>query len=630
MSQYAWILDGMPVGVWVGSVPNGEAAYVNAAFSEIMGMGAVEGADIEAAPDAYGIFTLGGDHYPVSKLPFSQVVASGKSVSVDDIVIRRRDGTAVNVRAFGHPVRDAGGHLTHVIVAFTDITKEVRAERDRQTVEARLTLAVDHAPIVIWTADTQGVVGLSAGAGLKALGVKSGELVGKSVFDLYADHPTIPGFLRRALAGESLSYTVELGPVIFDTYVTPLRDERGNVMGVTALSHDVTEIRKLQAAAIQSDRAVAMGTLAASVAHEINNPLTYVLSHLNNAKEQLEKLQATLGSSSMPEEIAVALKACETSLSTAEQGAERMATITRELRTFSHPDGGDPALVDMRRVVDSVLRLVRKEVEADASLGLRLEPVPAVLGNEPRLVQVTLNLLMNARQAVENQEDRRILIATRTSQGQVFLEIADSGRGIPDSDRERVFDPFVTTKAIGEGSGLGLFVCRNIVRSLGGQITVARSELGGALFTVSLPGAGAVVSEAPRSSSNPRQSGAISARILIVDDETLVAEVLEQQLKLAGFDASSVHDGSEALRLLLSDARFDLVFCDLMMAGMTGMALAAELERKAPEQARKVVYMTGGAFTPQARAFLALHQHNHIDKPFDIVKEAQRRLSQLR
>jgi CheY-like chemotaxis protein len=246
------------------------------------------------------------------------------------------------------------------------------------------------------------------------------------------------------------------------------------------------------------------------------------------------------------------------------------------------------------------------------------------------LVQVTLNLLMNARQAVENQEDRRILIATRTSQGQVFLEIADSGRGIPDSDRERVFDPFVTTKAIGEGSGLGLFVCRNIVRSLGGQITVARSELGGALFTVSLPGAGAVVSEAPRSSSNPRQSGAISARILIVDDETSVAEVLEQQLKLAGFDASSVHDGSEALRLLLSDARFDLVFCDLMMAGMTGMALAAELERKAPEQARKVVYMTGGAFTPQARAFLALHQHNHIDKPFDIVKEAQRRLSQLR
>src|SRR5262249_27117925 len=150
-----------------------------------------------------------------------------------------------------------------------------------------LSLAVNHAPIVIWTADTNGVVTLSEGAGLASLGIKSGQLVGQNLFEIYRDHPTIPGYIRRGLSGESFWYTVEVDKVVYDTWLTPLRNVSGAIIGIAGLSKDVSEIRNLQSNAIQNDRVIALGTLAASVAHEINNPLTYMLGNLDLLLETL-------------------------------------------------------------------------------------------------------------------------------------------------------------------------------------------------------------------------------------------------------------------------------------------------------------------------------------------------------
>src|SRR6185295_10798713 len=121
-----------------------------------------------------------GRLFSVDRLPFSRALAAGAPVVDDDMVIHRPDGRRVNLRAFARPVRGEGGEISHVIVAFIDITREVKAEAERDTMEGRLALAVNHAPIVIWTADTQGVVTLSEGAGLQALGVASGQLVGQN------------------------------------------------------------------------------------------------------------------------------------------------------------------------------------------------------------------------------------------------------------------------------------------------------------------------------------------------------------------------------------------------------------------------------------------------------------------
>jgi PAS domain S-box-containing protein len=238
-----WILETLPVGLWVARVPDGRVAYANPEFQRILGMEAVEGSSIQDAPATYKIFTRDGRPYPAERLPFSRVVATRRSVMVDDIVIHRADGRKLAIRAYGFPAFDAAGALSHVGVAFLDISAEVDAKAERERMQTRLALAVDNAPIVIWATDRHGVITLSEGAGLAALGVASGALVGKNVFDLYKDHPDIPRFIRRGLAGEAFSYTVRLGDIVYDTWMTPIRDASGSLAGIAALSHDVSEMR---------------------------------------------------------------------------------------------------------------------------------------------------------------------------------------------------------------------------------------------------------------------------------------------------------------------------------------------------------------------------------------------------
>src|SRR5690606_18390891 len=170
----SWLIEALPAGVWVGSVPDGNVTFTNATFERIMGTLPVPEADITAAPQVYGIFDRTGRPYPIELLPFSQVVATKSAVEIDDIVIHRPDGQKIPVRAFGQPSFDAQGNLSQVVIAFFDISREVHAEQQRQETEARLRFAVNNAPIVVWTADTQGTILLSEGAGLSALGMKSG------------------------------------------------------------------------------------------------------------------------------------------------------------------------------------------------------------------------------------------------------------------------------------------------------------------------------------------------------------------------------------------------------------------------------------------------------------------------
>jgi len=167
------------MGVWVARAPDGAVEYVNRAFQVIVGVDAVETSRIKDTPGTYGIYDRNGNPYPVEQLPFSRVLSSRGPVETDDIVIHRRSGEKVNVRAFGVPVQGPSGEITHVIVAFIDNTKQVEAERQRDTMETRLSLIVNHAPLAIWAADRTGVVTLSEGAGLASMGVNRVSSLGK-------------------------------------------------------------------------------------------------------------------------------------------------------------------------------------------------------------------------------------------------------------------------------------------------------------------------------------------------------------------------------------------------------------------------------------------------------------------
>ncbi len=630
-----WILELLPVGVWTAKAPSGEVAYANPEFQRIMGMPAVETSKIGDAPATYGIFDLAGRPYPVERLPFSRVVATGGPASVDDLVIHRSDGRKVNVRAFGYPVRDGGGALTHVIVAFIDVTKELQAIAGREQTESRMAFAINHAPIVLWCADAKGTVTLSEGAGLASLGVKSGQLVGANLFELYRDHPSIAGYLRRGLAGETLAYTVQVGEAIYDSWLTPILDASGAVTGVTGLSRDVSEIRKLQTNAIQNDRAIALGTLAASLAHEINNPLTYMLGHLEFVGQSLGRIEQSLHE--LPEaqraEWGALAEELRRSLEPVQAGTRRIADITRELRTFSRPGAAESDRADARSVVRSVLKLVGKELEARAILQVDLHETSLVRADASKLVQVVLNLLVNAMQALsgEGPTENRIWVSSGNEGDRVVIEVSDNGPGVPPDQRERIFEPFVTTKEIGQGSGLGLFVCRNIVQGFSGLVTVDDRPGGGARFRVLLP----AVREASAPVLPPAEAGTDSKApssnlVLVIDDDPIVANTLSRQLAAAGYRVEVESDAARAIERLVSRGDVDLVFCDLMMKDLSGMDLLETLTGRAPAQAAKVVFMTGGAFTPRARAFRERHADRCVDKPFDILGEVARRLRERR
>jgi two-component system cell cycle sensor histidine kinase/response regulator CckA len=629
--------DELPLGIWVARAPTGDVLYTNQAFRTIMGMEAVGSADIAAAPAVYGIFDREGKLYPVENLPFSVALARGEPVVVDDLVIHRGDGSRVWVRAFANPVRDAQGVVRHVVIAFTDITAEVKAVVERAEIEKHLAVAIHHAPVLLFMMDRDAVLTTADGALRDVLERGRGAMVGRSLLQTYKDHPTVPGNIRRALAGETVSYSLEVQGLVLDVWLGPVRDAAGALAGAIGVCTDVTESRRLQTRIIQDDRIRAMGTMAASVAHEINNPLTYVLAGLEEANLELEGLSTDLGALMGPQGNGVVVSAAlnrigrlREYLAPALAGTQRIRQVTSDLRTFTRPNDERLAPIAIDTIVRSVLKLVGKEIEARASLVEEIGVSPVVLANEARLVQVLVNLLMNAWQALPAADPAHQVIGVRTGthDSQALIEIWDSGPGVPSQLREQVFEPFVTTKDVGTGTGLGLFVCRNIIRSLRGQITAHDAPGGGALFRIVLPPTtqpALVPAAAPAVGAGPKSS-VRRARILIIDDDAIVAGALASRFAADAFDVRTVFDGRQGLDILLTDDRLDLAYCDIMMKDFSGIDLHEALQRQSPGRLSKVVFMTGGAFTGEAQAFMDRRGDALVQKPFDILADARRRV----
>ena len=365
---------------------------------------------------------------------------------------------------------------------------------------------------------------------------------------------------------------------------------------------------------------MSVGRLAAGVAHEINNPLSYLVGNIQFTTARLACVRAALdGEPGARKEAQGALDEIAPALADAAEGAARVAHIVRGLKTFSQGDDDHRAAVQVSRAMAQALDMVEHEIRPRARLVRQLGDAPAVVANEMRLSQVFLNLLINAVQAIpEGALDRHTITASvgTDERGWAYAEVQDTGAGIAPEVRGRIFDPFFTTKAQGQGTGLGLSISQGIVASFGGTIEVA-SELGkGAVFRVRLPPSPACGAGAPPEVHEAAPELAAS-RVLIVDDEPMVALALKRLLKRE-HEVTAVNEARSALARILTGERFDLVLCDLMMPGMNGMELYQELLASAPEQAEKVIFMTGGAFTAATEAFVELHRDRFVSKPVDL------------
>jgi signal transduction histidine kinase len=374
-----------------------------------------------------------------------------------------------------------------------------------------------------------------------------------------------------------------------------------------------SEQRKMQEQLLISERMASVGTLAAGVAHEINNPLAALIANLEFTLEELTRLERENPRSS---EIKAPLE-------DAREAADRVRMIVRDLKVFSR--SGDEERcgpVDVTQVLESSLRMAWNEIRHRARLERDYgQDVPAVWGNESRLGQVFLNLLVNAAQALPEgrTDENEIRVVTRAVEGRVTVQIRDTGGGIPPEVLPRIFDPFFTTKPAGVGTGLGLAICHRIVTGLGGTIGVGSQPGQGTSFKVTLP-----IRPGPRdrTGTNPAlpvvPSGQrVRGKILVIDDEPMINSILRRMLG-RDHEVSTATSVREALDRLKVGERFDLILCDLMMPEMTGMDLHTELLRSDPPLAERLVFMTGGAFTPASREFLDRVLNARIEKPFDV------------
>jgi signal transduction histidine kinase len=364
------------------------------------------------------------------------------------------------------------------------------------------------------------------------------------------------------------------------------------------------ERRSMQEQLLLSERLASLGLLAASVAHEINNPLASLLANLQYVSHALEEWAAR-----------TRLQEPHKALEDALLCARRIQDITRDIKVFSRPDESHYGPTDVHRVLDSSLRMAWNHIFPRARITKDYGHLPPVLGNEARLGQIFLNLLINAAQAIPegDREAHEIRVVTRQEGPQrVRVEVRDTGHGIAPELRERIFDPFFTTKPAGVGTGLGLAICRRLITELGGEIGVESEPGRGTSFHVRLQVAqgGQVAEIIPLSPGRAR-------KVLVVDDERVVGRALQRLLGRT-HEVVVMDRGREALEHLASGHRYDAILCDLMMPELSGPQLHAALEQRVPEQARRMIFMTGGAFTEEARGFLAAVGLPCVDKPVDM------------
>ena len=381
-----------------------------------------------------------------------------------------------------------------------------------------------------------------------------------------------------------------------------IRDSNGAPVRLTGTVTDVTERKALESRLVAADRMIAAGTLAAGVAHELNNPLAYVMANI----EMLGRNTGDVAS----------LKA---HLETMADGTRRMRDIIRDLQTFSRPEEDRRRAVDLRPVIESAMRMVSNELRHRARIETDFGDAPLVLANESRLGQVFINLLLNAAHAIPDEPgfEGVIRVSTRVGDsGEAIATVSDNGVGIAPAMLARIFDPFFTTKPVGRGTGLGLAVSHGIVTALGGRIEVESTPGAGSTFRIVLPR----MVDAPRDAETPAPAPGVVARgtrVLVVDDEHLLRRTMKKILESHGFEVSTAASGREGLELAKT-SRFDVVLCDLMMPDVSGMDVHAELARTHPTMADRFIFVTGGAFTERAAAYVEGAGLPKVEKPFEL------------
>ena len=578
--------------------------------------------------------------------PLSDLVAAESRPIIEDVIgtPAQAPRELVGLRCDGshYPLEVASRFLrfeqrTVQVTTARDITSRKAAEAALRRSERNFRTMIERSPDAI-ALYRDGAFIFANHALCKFFGVKGPDaLLGQSVhaFVHGDDRDSIIEGIRRIERGAATDRPVVRRFIRVDgsvrvAEVVALPLDFGGEPAVLAIGRDVTARKEMEVQLAAADRMASIGMLASSVAHEVNNPLTFVLCNLEGVVEDMLDLPDP--TEDLDEETFDDFLG---RLHDSIDGVKRVRDIVRSLRTLSRFEDDAPGRANINVAVHTALRMAGAELRYRARIVEALGEVPLVRGSQGRLCQVVINLLVNAAHAIPTGRPREneVGVHTRLDGHTVVLEVRDTGRGIESDAISHIFEPFFTTKNPGDGTGLGLSICRNIVEASDGQISV-RSQLGvGTCVTVALPMAAPVAPAEPISKPErapPALPDAPKLRVLLVDDDSRVLETLQRHV-LRGHDVTALDSAERARGLLADDTRFDAIVCDIMMPGTSGLDFYRDICAWKPEIATKFVFMTAGAVTPESRAFLEETAHPCLDKPFsrDELLDAIRALDAL-
>jgi len=407
------------------------------------------------------------------------------------------------------------------------------------------------------------------------------------------------------------------GTVIDDRYEFELSDQRAFSVSQRTTSdggfviawRDVTEQRATEQelvtrreTAFQNEKLSALGQLLAGVAHELNNPLSVVLGHAMMLKEEVTDTEALDG------------------IDKISRSAERCAKIVKTFLAMARQKPAQLERCNLNDIIEMSLEIASYSMrKSGIDIVLQLgENLPPVLIDEDQVTQVFINLMINAEQALGDKASPMLKISTfHDDDDRIVARVSDNGPGIADEQKLRIFEPFYTTKAVGEGTGVGLALSHRIISSHEGHLSVSDSELGGATFVVSLP---ASVDNQAQQSNDVSTSASYTMRALLVEDEPDVSDMMQKLLASMNVEVTSAINAEAGLELLEADSDYSVILCDLRMPGMGGLGMLREVESRWPALSSRFVFVTGDAISDDVKSIRKNSNQHLIEKPVSPVE----------
>src|SRR3989449_1818844 len=590
-ARFTELFESLQEGIYI-TTPDGAILDVNPALVRMLGYDSKEDVLKRQVPE---IFVDRTELKIVKDQIEHQPMIQGR-----EITLIRKDGTSIVCLNTATAVRDNGGHVVRYQGALMDITERREMERRLHQQQEFARRLVDNFPDLILVLD--------AASHYTFVSPRCKEVLGYDVEDTQQmefggrthpeDLPAVLSLYKDIIAGKQIFASLEIRVrhkqgewrrIRFN--FSPLSDEKGNIEGVVLSGRDVTDLKRLEEQLIQAEKLAAMGQMLAGVAHELNNPLTAILGVTELLRERPGADEST-----------------RRQLELTHRQARRAARIVQNLLEFSRPASPQKKPLDLNNILERTLQLHehslrRNNIEVDFRLPAEL---PGVVGDANQLIQIFLNLITNAEQAIREVRDSgRIQIRAGRIGNQLTITVQDDGVGIRPEALQRIFDPFYTTKRPGGGTGLGLSICMSIIREHGGNIEAETLPAGGSAFTIYLP----VASGDPLGSTAPPLDTGVAAKtvratadllkgraVLVLDDEESLRMLLQEGLSAQGLRVDGAATTEEALAHL-GRSSYDVFLCDLHLSSggytVDGREAASRILEAAGKQKPLLVYMTG-------------------------------------